>query len=227
MIQVCSANWLTQQLFFYMHILQVIVFLSIAIGIIVFFYYRLVALRESRRIMQYFEKLQEQLGLKLQGAASKGQEVFPRLEGQYQGRKLLVERTLREKFKFFVMHASLHNPEQWMLQIVPKNHLRPKESLTTENLILSGIEAFDKEFLLISSQPEWARQVVQERFMPFLAQYEQLRFLFSTLVLYQQGLTLVILSSSKKMKYDLVIGTFVNFLYGLCAETEAKQKAKA
>lgn len=72
-----------------------------------------------------------------------------------------------------------------------------------------------------------AREIVQERFMPFLEQFEQLRFLFSTLVLYQQGFTLVILSSSKKMKYDLVIGTFINFLYGLCTETEAKQKAKA
>ncbi len=146
------------------------------------------------------------------------------MEGEYQGRKLLIERTLRDKFKFFVMHASLHNPEQWMLQIVPKNHLRPKEVLAKENLILSGIAAFDEEFLLISNQPEWAREVVAQCFLPFMEQYGQLRFLFSTLVLYQQGFTLVILSSSKKMKYDLVIKHFVELLYGLCIQTEVKQK---
>lgn len=147
--------------------------------------------------------------------------ILPILKGSVKGRDTLIERTVREKYKYLVISIALKNKQNIALQITPKNHLRGKEKVDEGQPVESNIPYIDKNYLLSTSNKEVLQEFLVEYFLKWKKKYSTVWHLFSTLVVYGDRITLVLLSVPQGIKYDFLIEEFLQDLQEVAEEIES------
>lgn len=188
--------------------------------VLFFFYFRLQTIRESQKIVDYFQKVAEKFTLQANLLRKKGKVALPYLEGRWQGRHLIVERTIQEKYNYLVISIECQNTQKIHFQITPKNHLRAANEPDEKQIVSTQIKAIDEEYFVSGSPIEKVREIVEYFFIPFTQKYSSIWFLFSTLLIFQNRITLVLLSSPKKLRYDLIIEQMILDLQELAKQIE-------
>ncbi|MGD1841477.1 MAG: hypothetical protein ACFB0B_11370 [Thermonemataceae bacterium] len=202
-----------------MLLLKILAFIVVLGIIAAIFYVRLTAIRESKKTVQQFERLNEQLNLQLDTTRKVGNEVLPKLVGAFSGRNLLIEKTIRNRFKYLVVSIPFKNKHHLQLQIVPKGYATTPDRLEKAPVVEVNTEAAEK-YLLIANKASLAKAFFEERFYPFWQKHQQIEFMFSTLIAYNDQLTLALLAGGKKVKNDLVLEVTITWLYQLAAALE-------
>lgn len=196
-------------------------------GIVFFvFYFRLQTIQESRKIVSYFEKVAEKFALQADLERKDGNVALPHLQGVWENRHVLVERIIQEKYNYLVISIELKNWQKIHLQITPKNHLRAKEKADESQLIRTQIAWIDKDYFVSGSPAEMVKEITQKFFVPFAKKYAQIWFLFSTFLIFQNRITVVLLSSPKKLRYDLIIEQMLLDLHHLAKQLENESTTK-
>ncbi|MCS6795113.1 MAG: hypothetical protein NZ516_04065 [Raineya sp.] len=208
--------------------LFVAILMFVVFGGLVFFifYFRLQTIQESRKIVDYFQKVAEKFGLQAQLERKSGNVALPRLEGVWQNRHIIIERTIQEKYNYLVISIELNNLQKIHFQITPKNHLRAKEKADESQLISTQITWIDKDYFVSGSPSDKVKAICEDFFTPFANKYAQIWFLFSTLVIFQNRITLVLLSSLKKLRYDLIIEQMLLDLHHFANQLENEHTTK-
>lgn len=210
-----------------MHLFIAILVFVIFGGIVFFvFYFRLQTIQESRKIVGYFEKIAEKFALQAHLERKNGNVALPHLQGVWENRHVLVERTIQEKYNYLVISLELKNLEKIHFQITPKNHLRAKEKADESQLVRTEIAWIDKDYFVSGSPAEMVKEIAQKFFVPFAQKYAQIWFLFSTLLIFQNRITMVLLSSPKKLRYDLLIEQMLLDLHHLAKQLENETNKK-
>jgi hypothetical protein len=190
------------------------------------FYFRLQTIQESRKIVDYFEKIAKKFGLKANLERKSGNVALPHLEGVWENRHLLVERTIQEKYNYLVISIEVKNLQKIHFQITPKNHLRAKEKADESQLVSTEIAWIDNDYFVSGSPAEKVKEITQNFFVRFVKKYAQIWFLFSTLLIFQNRITIVLLSSPKKLRYDLIIEQMLLDLQLLAKQIENENITK-
>lgn len=146
--------------------------------------------------------------------------ILPVLSGIVKGRDTLIERTIKDKYKYLVLSISLKNKKKLSLQITPKNHLREKEKADESQLLESGIAYIDNNYFVSASDRAFLENFLVEHFMRWKNKYAQVWHLFSTLVIYKDRITLVLLSVPTRIKYDSLLEEFLQDLQIVASEIE-------
>lgn len=191
---------------------SIILFVLVLILVSFIFYLRIKALQESKKILKYFENLRDKFQMQMSFHPKEGNHILPVLKGSVKGRDTLIERIVREKYKYIVISIALKNEKNITLQITPKNHLKAKEKIDETQIIKSGIAHIDKNYFLSSTSKEFLHKFLVNHFLEWEKKYATVWHLFSTLVIYGNRITLVLLSVPQKIKYDLVIEEFLRDL---------------
>ncbi len=210
-----------------MHLFLAILLFVVLAGItFFFFYFRLQTIQESKKIVDYFQKVAEKFVLSANLKQKKGNIALPRIEGVWAGRHILVERTIQERYNYLVISLEINNSSKIHFQITPKNHLRAKEKPDESQLVRTEIAWIDKEYFISGSPAEIVKEIAQKFFVPFAQKYAQIWFLFSTLLIFQNRITMVLLSSPKKLRYDLIIEQMLLDLHHLAKQLENETTTK-
>ena len=146
--------------------------------------------------------------------------ILPILRGSVKGRDTIIERTVKDKYKYLVISISLKNKSKLSFQITPKNHLREKEKADEKQLVESGIPYIDKNYFVGTSDKAFLQDFLLEYFMKWKKKYAQVWQIFSTLVIYGDRMTLVLLSLPTGIKYDFLLEEFLLDLQNLAVEIE-------
>ncbi|PKQ69937.1 hypothetical protein [Raineya orbicola] len=190
------------------------------------FYFRLQTIQESRKIVNYFQKIAKKFGLQAELERKNGNVALPHLQGVWENRHVLIERTIQEKYNYLVISVELKNLQKIHFQITPKNHLRAKEKADESQLVSTEIAWIDKDYFVSGSPAEKVKEITQNFFVPFVKKYAQIWFLFSTLLIFQNRITIVLLSSPKKLRYDLIIEQMLLDLQLLAKQIENENITK-
>ncbi|KOY85417.1 hypothetical protein AD998_03945 [bacterium 336/3] len=205
-------------------VLNLIVFLAV-LGLVLFiFYFRITALQESKKVTNYLSVLNRKLNLQEDFSRKSGNDWLPKLNGVYENRDLVIERTIQEKYKYLVISLSFQNQNNFFLQITPQSHLKGKEKPEESQIIQTGLESIDNEYFVSSNHLENTTQIIQDFFLPIQNKYKQIWFLFSTFLVFQNRITFVLLSVPTKLKYDLILEQMVQDLYQLAKTIEQNDK---
>jgi hypothetical protein len=194
-------------------IISILVFIAIAGGVGAIFYFRIMAVKESNKVLTQFESLAKKMNLTFTKTNKVGNELFPMLSGSFKDRNIVIERRLEDKYKYFVVSLSFQNMKNKFIQIVPKNHLGKNQKDNYTQTVLTGNNAFDSKYLLLGSDEKQAKVFIETLFKDFSERYAQILPFFSTFVIFQDRLTMVIASSGTKLKYDFVLEEITKTLY--------------
>lgn len=201
-------------------VINIIIFLAVTALVIFVFYFRIKALQESKKLIAYFEKLNEKLLLEKDFSRKIGNEALPKLSGIRNNRNILIERTIQEKYKYLVISISFQNKTQLHWQISPKNHYVGKQEVAQEDVLLTEIAFIDKNYYVFGNNLLQIKQLITNFFIPFSRQYQEIWFLFSNLLIFRDRITLVLLSTPDKLKYDVVLEKFLSSLEVFAEELE-------
>lgn len=201
-------------------VVNIILFLLVLTLVFFIFYLRIKALQESKKILKYFENLRDKFQMQISFHPKEANHILPILKGTVKGRDTLIERTIREKYKYLVISIYLKNTEKVSLQITPKNHLRAKEKVDEGQLVESNIPYIDKNYFLSASHKEVLQNFLEKYFLQWTNKYATVWHLFSTLVVYGDRITLVLLSVPQGIKYDFLIEEFLQDLQDIAEEIE-------
>jgi len=201
-------------------VVSIILFLVVSVLVFFIFFLRIKALQESKRITQYFENLRDKFQLQMSFHPKEANNVLPVLKGLVQNRDTLIERTIQEKYKYFVISIFLDNKPKISLQITPKNHFRGKEKPDESQVVSTGITHIDTNYIVSASQKKFVETFLNNFFLKWEQKYASVWHLFSTLVIFGNRITLVLLSSPQRIKYDLLIEQFLQDLQGVAEEIE-------
>jgi len=206
-------------------VVSIILFLVIATLVAFIFFLRIKALQESKKIIKYFENLKNKFEMQMSFHPKEGNHTLPILKGLVKGRDTLIERTVKDKYKYLVVSISLKNKKSLTLQITPKSHLRGKEKPDEGQQLESTIPYIDKNYLVRTSDINFLQGFLLDHFLKWKKKYARVWHLFSTLVIYGDRITLVLLSVPAAIKFDLLLEEFLQDLQNIAAETEASHKA--
>lgn len=202
-------------------VVSIILFLLVLILVFFIFYLRIKALQESKKTLKYFENLKDKFQMQMSFHPKEANHILPILKGSIRGRDTLIERTVREKYKYLVISIALKNKQKLALQITPKSHLREKEKVDEGQLVESNIPYIDKNYLLSTSDKAVLQKFLIEHFLKWKKKYATVWHLFSTLVVYGDRITLVLLSVPQGIKYDFLIEEFLQDLQEAAEEIES------
>ncbi|WP_038028614.1 hypothetical protein [Thermonema rossianum] len=183
-----------------MYFWSALLFVVVAGFTFLWVYARRQSRRYNERLVRQFEALKKQFEKAELQLRTQSNEVYPLLKTGMEGRALLIERTLRDKFNFFVINLHTGNPQGVHVQLIPETHYH-------------GLKEKEKESFSLLPDAGWAyvghaslaQTIAKDYLNPLMQQYPTLRDLFSTLVIYQQAITLVLFSSTKPIAYDKVL----------------------
>lgn len=201
-------------------VVSIILFLLVAVLVAFIFFLRIKALQESKKILKYFENLKNKFQMKMSFHPKEANHILPVLKGSIAGRDTLIERTIQEKYKYLVISIAIKNTKKINLQITPQNHLKAKEKVDETQLVKSGIPYIDKNYFLSASDKTFLQEFLVEHFMKWKKKYAHVWHLFSTLLIYGDRLTLVLLSVPAGIKYDFLLEEFLKDLQDLAVEIE-------
>jgi len=204
-------------------VVSIILFLVVSVLVFFIFFLRIKALQESKRIIQYFENLRDKFQLQMSFHPKEANNVLPMLRGLVQNRDTLIERTIQEKYKYFVISIFLDNKQKVSLQITPKNHLRSKEKPDESQIIGTGITHIDKNYFVTASKKDFLENFLKKFFLKWEQKYASVWHLFSTLVIFGDRITLVLLSTPQRIKYDLLIEQFLQDLQEMAQKIENQE----
>jgi len=204
-------------------ILNSLIFLAITVLVIFVFYFRIKAFQESKKLLLYFEKLQEKLSLQADFSRKVGNEYLPRLSGIYQNRDTLIERTIQEKYKYLVLSISFQNQQQLHCQLTAKSHYLGKEEVNSTEILATNIPFIDKNYYVFGNNLAKIQEISTNFFLPFSQQYQEIWFLFSNLLIFGNRITLVLLSASDKLKYDVLLEKILLSLHTFAQELEKNE----
>lgn len=202
-------------------VVSIILFLLVAVLVFFIFYLRIKALQESKRMLKYFENLRDKLQMQLSFHRREANHILPVLKGFVNNRDTIIERTIQEKYKYLVISIFLENRLDLSLQITPKNHVREKQKPDEGQLLKTQIPDIDENYFVSASDSEFLQKFLTEHFMEWQKKYASVWFLFSTLVIFKNRITLVLLSVPQRIKYDLVIEQFLQDLQNIAKAIEA------
>jgi hypothetical protein len=194
-------------------IISILVFIAIAGGVGAIFYFRIMAVKESNKVLMQFESLAKKMNLTFTKTNKVGNELFPMLSGSFKDRNIVIERRLEDKYKYFVVSLYFQNMKNNFIQIIPKNHLGKNQKDNYTQTVLTGDNTFDSKYLLLGSDEKQAKVFIETFFKDFSERYTQILPFFSTFVIFQDRLTMVIASSGTKLKYDSVLEEIAKTLY--------------
>ncbi len=200
----------------------VLIMAAIVLSGIVIFYLRTVAVKESKKIVLQFENLAKKLNLPLDSTKKLGEDIFPRMEGIYEKRNIIIERKEEEKYNYFVVSISVKNAEDLHWSVIPKNHLKEKDLLPTTDLLNLGDVFFDKNFQVLGTDNERVKAFLNTDLKKFLTIHEPIKTAFNTFVLFKNSLTFVLVSRPSPLKNDLILEVCRQFLYDLAGKLEKK-----
>ena len=200
----------------------VLIMAAIVLSGIVIYYLKTVAVKESKKIVVQFENLAKKLNLPLDATKKLGEDIFPRMEGKYEGRNIVIERKEEEKYNYFVVSISVSNPENLHWLVIPKNHLREKDLLPQTDLLLFGDTFFDKKFQIVGTDNEQVKTFLNADLKKFLTTHEPINTAFNTFILFKNRLTFVLVSRPSPLKNDLILEVCRQFLYNLGEKIEKK-----
>lgn len=198
----------------------VLIMAAIVLSGVVIYYLKTVAVKESKKIVVQFENLAKKLNLPLDITKQLGEDIFPRMEGIYEGRNIVIERTEEEKYNYFVVSISVNNPENLHWLVIPKNHLKEKDLLPATDLLLLGDAFFDKNFQVVGTDTEQIKSFLSNDLKRFLTTHEPINTAFNTFILFKNRLTFVLVSRPKPVKNDLILEVCRQFLYDLANKLE-------
>ncbi|NIK74105.1 hypothetical protein FHS56_001618 [Thermonema lapsum] len=178
--------------------------------------------RYKWQLIKQFESLKEQFQAKELQLRSQGNEVYPLLKANIEGRALLIERTLRDKFNFFVVNVHTSNPHEVHVQLIPAAHYHGLK--TTEKESFSLLQDIDWAY---TGHEALAQAIAKEYLDPLLQQSSVFKELFSTLVVYRQAVTLVLFSSTKSIAYDKVLGISARLCQQIAVFIESTPSTKS
>lgn len=197
------------------HLVRIFLFFGAAGLVFFIFYIRIAANQESKRIQVYFAKIAEKFQLQTDFSLKSGNDWLPKIQGYYQQRHLLIERTIRDKYKYLVLSMALKNTARFHFHITPKNHVRSKEKPDDNQIFSTAISHIDKTYFVSSNQPQISIKIIESYFTDMETKYKSIWNLFSTLVVYENRITLVLLSVPTKLKYDVIIEQMLQDIHAL------------
>lgn len=183
-----------------MYFWSALLFVVVAGFTFLWVYYRRQNRHHNQRLIQQFEALKQRFEAGELQLRSQGNEVYPLLKTAIEGRSLLIERTLRDKFNFFVINVYTPNPRDVHVQLIPGEHYR-------------GLKPKEREAFSLLPAQDWAYTGEQataaalagDYLQPLMQSSPAFRELFSTLVVYKQAVTLVLFASTKSIAYDKLL----------------------
>jgi hypothetical protein len=202
-------------------VVSIILFLLVFTLVFFIFYLRIKALQESKRMLKYFENLRDKFQMQMSFHPKEANHILPILSGQVSHRDTIVERTIQEKYKYIVISIALKNSKNITLQITPKDHLRGKEKVDEAQLVETNITSINNNYFVSANHSEFLKEFLVEYFLKWQKKYASIWFLFSTLVIFRDRITLVLLSVPQRIKYDLVVEQFLLDLQAVADEIEA------